>query len=72
MLPDRCVLRDDPYNGASPKELFASTMRLIKKTALWAALKRLALGFGLIALFSAVLLVTDLGHRTAASAASAR
>lgn len=47
-------------------------MRLIKKTALWAALKRLALGFGLIALFSAVLLVTDLGHRTAASAASAK
>jgi putative tryptophan/tyrosine transport system substrate-binding protein len=47
-------------------------MRLFKETALWAALKRLALGFGLIALFSSVLLLSDLGHRTAASAATAR
>ena len=47
-------------------------MRLFKETALWAAMKRLALGFGLIALFSVILLLTDLGHRTAASAASAK
>jgi ABC-type uncharacterized transport system substrate-binding protein len=46
-------------------------MPLFKETALWAAIKRLALGIGLIALFSAILLLTDLGHRTAASAASA-
>src|SRR6202158_3478197 len=47
-------------------------MRLFEETALWAAIKRLALGFGLIALFSLILLLTDLGHRTTASAASAR
>jgi len=47
-------------------------MRLFKETALWDALKRLALGFGLIALFSSILLLSDVGHRTAASAASAK
>ena len=47
-------------------------MRLFKGTALWAALKRLALGLGLIALFSSILLLSDLGHRTAASAAAAK
>ena len=41
-------------------------------TALWTAIKRLALGLGLIALFSSILLLTDLGHRKTASAASAR
>jgi putative ABC transport system substrate-binding protein len=41
-------------------------------TALWIAIKRLALGLGLIALFSSILLLTDLGHRKTASAASAR
>jgi putative tryptophan/tyrosine transport system substrate-binding protein len=47
-------------------------MRFFQEKALWAALKRLALGIGLIALFSSILLLSDLGHRTAASAASAR
>jgi putative tryptophan/tyrosine transport system substrate-binding protein len=42
-----------------------------KVTAVCAALKRLAMGFGLIALFSAILLISDLGHRKTASAASA-
>ncbi len=41
------------------------------ETAAWAALKRMALGFGLIALFSTILLLSDLGHRKTASAASA-
>ena len=41
-------------------------------TALWTTVKRLALGVGLIALFSSILLLTDLGHRKTASAASAR
>ena len=36
--------------------------------AAWAALKRLALGLGLIAVFSAILLVSDLSHRNIASA----
>lgn len=37
------------------------------KTTIWASLKRLALGFGLIGLLSAILLLTDLGHRKTAS-----
>ncbi|MGA3210403.1 MAG: ABC transporter substrate-binding protein [Terriglobales bacterium] len=45
-------------------------MRLLERTRLWAALKRLALGLGLIALFSAILLISDLGGRKTASAAS--
>src|SRR6266404_8800855 len=65
------TFRDHPYNGASPRSTPASAMRLFKETALWDALKRLALGFGLIALFSSILLLSDVGHRTAASAASA-
>lgn len=39
------------------------------KTAAWAVLRQLGLGLGLIALFSAILLVSDLSHRNAASAA---
>jgi putative ABC transport system substrate-binding protein len=45
-------------------------MRFFEKTAVWAALKRLAMGLGLIAMFSAILLVSDLGHRKTASVAS--
>lgn len=45
-------------------------MPSFKKTSLWAALKRLALGLGLIAVLSMILLLTDLGHRKTASAAS--
>ena len=40
------------------------------ETAAWATLKGLALGLGLIALFSAILLLSDLGHRKTASAYS--
>jgi len=47
-------------------------MRFFPETALWPALKRLALGLGLIVLFSSILLLTDLGHRKTASAAYAR
>lgn len=47
-------------------------MRFYEEAAVWTALKRLALGLGLIALFSSILLLTDLGHRKTASAASAR
>ena len=47
-------------------------MRFFKEAAVWSALKRLALGLGLIALFSSILLLSDLGHRNAASAASGR
>jgi putative tryptophan/tyrosine transport system substrate-binding protein len=47
-------------------------MRFFEERVVWATLKRLALGLGLIALFSSILLLTDLGHRKTASAASAR
>ncbi len=47
-------------------------MCFFEEKAVWATLKRLALGFGLIALFSAILLLSDLGHRTTAAAASAK
>ena len=47
-------------------------MRFFAETAMWAALKRLTMGLGLIALFSAILLLSDLGHRKTASAASAK
>jgi putative tryptophan/tyrosine transport system substrate-binding protein len=45
-------------------------MRLFEVTPVWTALKRLAMGFGLIALFSAILLLSDLGHRRTASASA--
>lgn len=45
-------------------------MRSLNETAAWAALKGLALGLGLIAFFSAILLLSDWGHRKTASAAS--
>jgi ABC-type uncharacterized transport system ATPase component len=38
-------------------------MRFYEKKAVGPALKRLALGVGLIVLFSSILLLTDLGHR---------
>ena len=47
-------------------------MPFLKQTALWAALKRLALGLGLIALFSAILLLSDLGHRKTSAAAPSK
>jgi putative ABC transport system substrate-binding protein len=43
-------------------------MRFFRKIALWAALKRLAMGLGLISLFSAILLLSDLANRKTASA----
>lgn len=45
-------------------------MRFFNQSAFWSLLRRLALGLGLIALFSAVLLLSDLGHRKTASAAA--
>ena len=54
-----------------PGEPAASAMRFYER-AVWSTLKRLALGLGLIAIFSSILLLTDLGHRKTASAASAR
>jgi len=46
-------------------------MRTLKSSA-WATLKGLALGLGLIALFSAILLLSDLGQRNAQAAATGR
>jgi len=43
-------------------------MRYFHKTVIWATLKRLAMGFALIALFSAILLVSDLGNRRSIAA----
>jgi putative ABC transport system substrate-binding protein len=64
-------LLNEQYNGAAPQEPRSILMRLFKETAAWAAFKGLALGFGLIALFSTILLLSDLGHRNTASAAYA-
>ena len=47
-------------------------MRFYQQKAIWTAVKKLVLGLGLIALFSSTLLLTDLGHRKTASAASAK
>lgn len=43
-------------------------MRKFTDTAVWATLKRLAMGLGLIVWFSSILLLSDLGHRKSASA----
>jgi len=53
-------------------ELSSSATRFSKESAVWATLKKLAMGMGLIALFSAILLISDLGHRKTASAAAAK
>ena len=45
-------------------------MRSYDESAVWAALKRLAMGLVLIALLSAILLLSDLGHRNSASSSS--
>src|SRR5271169_5267169 len=45
-------------------------MRLFEESAVWTALKRLAMGLALIALLSVILLLSDLGHRSPVSAAS--
>jgi ABC-type uncharacterized transport system substrate-binding protein len=45
-------------------------MRSFDPSALWTAGKKLGLGFGLIALLSMILLVTDLGHRKSTLKAS--
>lgn len=45
-------------------------MRVFTESPVWSLVKRLALGLGLIALLSAILLLSDLGHRKTASAAS--
>ena len=47
-------------------------MHKSKGKAVWAAVNRLAMGIGLIVLFSAILLLSDLGHRKVRSAAAAR
>jgi putative tryptophan/tyrosine transport system substrate-binding protein len=62
--------RNEQYNSASQQEPHCILMRLFNGTAAWAALKGLALGPSLIALFSAILLLSDLGHWKTASAAS--
>src|SRR6202142_2772891 len=53
-------------------ELSPGATRLTKESAVWATLKKLAMGLGLIALFSAILLISDLGHRKTAFAAAAK
>jgi ABC-type uncharacterized transport system substrate-binding protein len=57
---------------APQMELSSSAARFSKESAVWATLKKLAMGMGLIALFSAILLISDLGHRKTASAAAAK
>jgi putative ABC transport system substrate-binding protein len=45
-------------------------MRPFSAVGLWAVAKKLALGFALIAFFSAILLISDLAHRKTSSASS--
>jgi putative tryptophan/tyrosine transport system substrate-binding protein len=45
-------------------------MRFFHQSGVWAGLKRMSLGFGLIVLFSGVLLLSDLGHRRSAAGSS--
>src|ERR1700730_605429 len=54
----------------SQKEFSAKRMRSFAAAGLWAAAKKLTLGFALIALFSAILLLSDLAHRKTSSASS--
>jgi ABC-type uncharacterized transport system substrate-binding protein len=49
----------------------SSALRFLKESAVWATTKRLAMGIGLIALFSAILLFSDWGHRKTAASAKA-
>ncbi len=56
----------DRYNASLARGGAADIVQPLK-TAAWAALKRLALGLGLIALFSAILLFSDLARRNNAS-----
>ena len=58
------------YTDASQKKAAAGAMRYFKETAVWVALKKLSMGLGLIVLFSAVLLLSDLGRRKTDSAIS--
>jgi len=57
------------YNGATQTEPARHYAHLQGNRRL-PTLKKLAMGLGLIALFSAILLLSDLGHRKAVSAAS--
>ena len=43
---------------------------MVSKSPIWVSVKRLGLGVGLITLFSAVLLFSDLGHRQSSSSSS--
>lgn len=45
-------------------------MHFFNQSGVWAALKKMSLGFGLIVLFSGVLLLSDLGHRRSTSGSS--
>jgi len=59
--------------AASQKEPASSAMRFYEETAVWTAFEKVGPGFGLdCAFFSSILLLTDLGHRKMASAASAK
>src|SRR5580658_9760407 len=58
------------YTVATRKNPAAGILRSFMHTAVWATLKKLGLGLGLILLFSSILLISDLGHRKTAAAAS--
>src|ERR1700722_17561385 len=60
----------DVYTGASRKNPAAGSLLFFMHTAVWAALKKLGMGLGLILLFSSILLISDLGHRKSAAASS--
>jgi ABC-type uncharacterized transport system substrate-binding protein len=62
-----CILSGHADARVSLKESSTKRMRSLPASDLWAAAKKLALGFALIAFFSAILLFSDLAHRKTSS-----
>jgi putative ABC transport system substrate-binding protein len=58
------------YTCASLENPAAGSLRAFMFMGVWVTLKKLGLGLGLILLFSSILLISDLGHRKTAAAAS--
>ena len=58
------------YTCASLKNPAAGSLRAFMFMGVWVTLKKLGMGLGLILLFSSILLISDLGHRKSAAAAS--
>jgi putative tryptophan/tyrosine transport system substrate-binding protein len=60
----------DVYTVATRNSSAAGSLRAFMRMGVWATFKKLGMGLGLILLFSSILLISDLGHRNAGSAAA--